>query len=168
MLCRCQDSDRLGQICDPFGDSGDCSNCFCDHLGADTVIKDEGKLIAGRCWAFSGSGKLLVGLFYPILVTGVTLHHPPQSQLLPGFFSSAPKDFEVWGYNNTDDPEPYLLGAFQFTGKTPSEIFLVKNPIDAMYSQVQINFLTNHGNKNYTAVYKIEVHGLLDRSYSPQ
>lgn len=60
------------------------------------TLQEEEKLIPGKCWAFRGVGEVQIKLFYPIIVLGTTIHHPSKSRLPPGYFSSAPKDFELW------------------------------------------------------------------------
>ncbi|CAL8089229.1 unnamed protein product [Orchesella dallaii] len=160
-MCKCKDPDKRGQHCIPK--SGPCSICKCAEAKADLIIQEDGSIVPGKCWAFSGPGKVLIGLFYPVIVTGVTLHHPERSQLIPGYFSSAPKTFEVWGYHNETDKNPFHYGTFQYSEKDPSaKLYEVQKFTTDFYESVQFNFIDNHGNKNYTAVYRVEVHGIVD------
>jgi len=94
LQCKCKDPDKRGDFCVPK--TGPCSICKCSETKPETIIQEDGAVLPGKCWAFSGVGKVLVGLFWPVMVTGITLHHPPRGDLLVGFFSSAPKTFQLW------------------------------------------------------------------------
>ncbi|KAJ8095836.1 hypothetical protein PM082_022729 [Marasmius tenuissimus] len=52
---------------------------------------------AGRCWAFRGSaGHIGISLSQPILVTGITFHHPDHRELAPELLAQAPSTVRLW------------------------------------------------------------------------
>eukprot|EP01135_Chromosphaera_perkinsii_P000279 Nk52_evm48s62 gene=Nk52_evmTU48s62 len=111
----------------------------------------------GNCWAFHGSeGHLVIELSEPILPSMFSLEHA--NKLVARNMSSAVKDFEVYGFELKHD-EPILFGtyAYDIEGST-IQSFLVQNNVEKPVRFVKLNILNNHGNENFTCVYRFRVH----------
>uniref|UniRef100_A0A182P1Z6 SUN domain-containing protein n=1 Tax=Anopheles epiroticus TaxID=199890 RepID=A0A182P1Z6_9DIPT len=117
----------------------------------------------GQCWAFQGfPGYLVIQLNSEIIVTGFTLEHISKLLVSNGSISSAPKHFTVWGLRALNDPEPVLLGSYEYLDKMGSSVqyFPVQNkdwqePLQI----VELRIESNHGNIHYTCLYRFRVHG---------
>ena len=115
----------------------------------------------GECWAFEGSkGHAVIKLVTETFVNGVTLEHIPKEISLNGSRASSPKDFSVWGMHE-EEHEGKLLGTFTYSlDNSPIQEFPVYNTQET-YTHVKFQFLSNHGNPEYTCVYRVRVHGYL-------
>ncbi|XP_052872014.1 klaroid protein [Anopheles cruzii] len=117
----------------------------------------------GQCWAFQGfPGYLVIQLNTRIVVTGFTLEHISKLLVANGSISSAPKAFTVWGLQNLNDPDPVLLGSYEYRDVPDSSLqyFPVQNkqwqePLQI----VELRIESNHGNVHYTCLYRFRVHG---------
>ena len=118
----------------------------------------------GDCWAFSGSnGYVTIRLARKVIPTSFTLEHA-QKRLLPGnSIDSAVKSFSVRGLINPDDVKGEVLGDYEYRDDEdhPLQTFQVQesNPRSFEYIRLVIN--SNHGNPDYTCVYRFRVHGKL-------
>uniref|UniRef100_A0A182LV90 SUN domain-containing protein n=1 Tax=Anopheles culicifacies TaxID=139723 RepID=A0A182LV90_9DIPT len=117
----------------------------------------------GQCWAFQGfPGYLVIQLNTEIIVTGFTLEHISKLLVSNGSISSAPKHFTVWGLIALNDPEPVLLGSYEYLDKMGSSVqyFPVQNKDWKQPLQiVELRIESNHGNIHYTCLYRFRVHG---------
>uniref|UniRef100_A0A182QGE8 SUN domain-containing protein n=1 Tax=Anopheles farauti TaxID=69004 RepID=A0A182QGE8_9DIPT len=117
----------------------------------------------GQCWAFQGfPGYLVIQLNTEIIVTGFTLEHISKLLVSNGSISSAPKLFTVWALVALNDPEPVLLGSYEYLDKIGSSIqyFPVQNTAWRQPVQiVELRIESNHGNIHYTCLYRFRVHG---------
>uniref|UniRef100_A0A182WJJ8 SUN domain-containing protein n=1 Tax=Anopheles minimus TaxID=112268 RepID=A0A182WJJ8_9DIPT len=117
----------------------------------------------GQCWAFQGfPGYLVIQLNTEILVTGFTLEHISKLLVSNGSISSAPKHFTVWGLMALNDPEPVLLGSYEYLDKMGSSVqyFPVQNnDCNQPFQIVELRIESNHGNIHYTCLYRFRVHG---------
>ncbi|XP_050073060.1 klaroid protein [Anopheles maculipalpis] len=117
----------------------------------------------GQCWAFQGfPGYLVIQLNTEIIVTGFTLEHISKLLVSNGSISSAPKHFTVWGLVALNDPEPVLLGSYEYLDKMGSSVqyFPVQNKDWQQPLQiVELRIESNHGNIHYTCLYRFRVHG---------
>ncbi|XP_058121502.1 klaroid protein [Anopheles ziemanni] len=117
----------------------------------------------GQCWAFQGfPGYLVIQLNTEIIVTGFTLEHISKLLVANGSISSAPKHFTVWGLQELNDPDPILLGSYEYLDKLGSSVqyFPVQNKDWSQPLQiVELRIETNHGNIRYTCLYRFRVHG---------
>ncbi|KAH9504080.1 Secreted beta-glucosidase sun1 [Bulinus truncatus] len=116
----------------------------------------------GECWAFKGAtGYLVLQLSHPILPTGFTLEHIPRSLSPNGNISSAPKEFSVFGLASENDFDGVNLGNFTYldNGK-PIQFFPVQNQHSRIFQHIEFRILSNHGNEDYTCIYRFRVHGL--------
>ncbi|XP_076246899.1 uncharacterized protein LOC143186917 isoform X2 [Calliopsis andreniformis] len=126
-----------------------------------TVIQGNA-IQPGACWAFQGfPGYLLIKLRSPIYVTGFTVEHAPKSILPNGEMTSAPRKFNVWGFIDENDPAPVLFGDYEFIASDDSlQYFLVQNTtIETSYEYVELRVHSNHGQLDYTCLYRFRVHG---------
>ncbi|KOC70809.1 SUN domain-containing protein 1, partial [Habropoda laboriosa] len=126
-----------------------------------TVIQGN-PIQPGACWAFQGfPGYLLIKLRNSIYVTGFTVEHAPKSILPNGEMKSAPKKFNVWGFVDENDPEPVMFGDYEFAASADSlQYFPVLNTtIEAPYEYVELRVHSNHGQLEYTCLYRFRVHG---------
>lgn len=126
-----------------------------------TVIQGN-PIQPGTCWAFQGfPGYLLIKLRSSIYITGFTLEHAPKSILPNGEMRSAPKKFNVWGFLDENDLEPVMFGDYEFAASDDSlQYFPVQNvTIDRSYEYVELRIHSNHGQLEYTCLYRFRVHG---------
>ncbi|GAB1863849.1 Protein unc-84-like protein A [Camponotus japonicus] len=126
-----------------------------------TVIQ-RNPIQPGVCWAFQDfPGYLLIQLRSAIYVTGFTLEHVSKLILSNENMSSAPKKFNVWGLTNENDPEPVMFGDYEFTYFDDNlQYFPVQNAaINRPYEYVELRIHSNHGQLDYTCLYRFRVHG---------
>ncbi|KAL6264084.1 hypothetical protein P5V15_004163 [Pogonomyrmex californicus] len=126
-----------------------------------TVIQGN-PMQPGICWAFQDfPGYLLIQLRNIIYVTGFTLEHVPRSILPNENMSSAPKKFNVWGLTNENDFEPVMFGDYEFVNSDENlQYFPVQNTeINKPYEYVELRIHSNHGQLDYTCLYRFRVHG---------
>ncbi|XP_054013999.1 klaroid protein-like [Hylaeus anthracinus] len=126
-----------------------------------TVIQGN-PIQPGACWAFQGfPGYLLIKLRSPIYVTGFTVEHAPKSILPNGEMRSAPRKFNVWGFVDENDPVPVMFGDYEFAASDESlQYFPVQNTtIENPYEYVELRVHSNHGQLEYTCLYRFRVHG---------
>ncbi|XP_035824273.1 SUN domain-containing protein 1 isoform X2 [Aplysia californica] len=117
----------------------------------------------GECWAFKGtSGYLVIQLSHPVQPTGFTLEHIPRSLAPKGKIDSAPKNFAVFGLVSESDTQGLSLGNYTYldNGK-PIQFFSIQNGHPGVFQHVELRVLDNHGNQEYTCVYRFRVHGML-------
>ncbi|XP_035209567.1 SUN domain-containing protein 1-like [Stegodyphus dumicola] len=115
----------------------------------------------GQCWAFKGSqGFLVLELSARIYPTGFTLEHIPVSLSPSGSVDSAPKDFSVWGLASETDSKGILLGKYTYDDKgEPLQYFAVQNSDAGSFLHLELKIHSNHGNIEYTCLYRFRVHG---------
>ncbi len=119
-------------------------------------------VMPGECWAFKGSrGYLVVGLSVPVVPTRFSVEHIPRSMSPSGEIDSAPREFVVLGLRRELDPEPVELGRYAYDKDGhPLQTFDVQADVgDEKYSMVELDILSNHGNMEYTCLYRFRVHG---------
>lgn len=115
----------------------------------------------GECWAFRGSqGHLVVKLAQRIRVKAFSVEHIPRSLVSSGHTSSAPKDFQMWGLDSETDSPGRLLGSYTYNAEGDAlQHFIVQDPEAAVYEYVEMKILSNHGNLEYTCLYRVRIHG---------
>ncbi|XP_024891572.1 uncharacterized protein LOC112467264 isoform X1 [Temnothorax curvispinosus] len=126
-----------------------------------TVIQGN-PIQPGVCWAFQDfPGYLLIQLRSVIYVTGFTLEHVSRLILPNENMSSAPRKFNVWGLLHENDVEPVMFGEYEFTYSDESlQYFSVQNTeIDRPYEYIELRIHSNHGQLDYTCLYRFRVHG---------
>ncbi|KYN08260.1 PREDICTED: uncharacterized protein LOC108775547 [Cyphomyrmex costatus] len=126
-----------------------------------TVIQGN-PIQPGVCWAFQDfPGYLLIQLRNFIYVTGFTLEHVSKLILPNENMSSAPRKFNVWGLLNENDLEPVKFGEYEFMYSDESlQYFPVQNTeINKPYEYIELRIHSNHGQLDYTCLYRFRVHG---------
>ncbi|TDG50150.1 hypothetical protein AWZ03_003366 [Drosophila navojoa] len=116
----------------------------------------------GECWAFQGfPGFLVLKLNSMVHVTGFTLEHIPKSLSPTGRIDSAPRNFTVWGLEHEKDQDPVLFGEYEYQDNGASlQFFPVQNmDIKRPYEIVELRIESNHGQPDYTCLYRFRVHG---------
>ncbi|KAM8714434.1 hypothetical protein ACLKA7_014547 [Drosophila subpalustris] len=116
----------------------------------------------GECWAFQGfPGFLVLKLNAMVHVTGFTLEHISKSLSPTGRIDSAPRNFTVWGLDHEKDQEPVLFGEYEYQDNNAAlQYFVVQNvDIKRPYEIVELRIETNHGQPDYTCLYRFRVHG---------
>jgi SUN domain-containing protein 1/2 len=118
-------------------------------------------VLPGECWAFKGTqGYLVIELSSPMRPTRFSVEHIPKSMSPTGTIDSAPKDFVVFGLENSDqDPNPVNLGRFTYDDNGDPIQMFESAPTDRTFKFIELNILSNHGNINYTCLYRFRVHG---------
>lgn len=119
-------------------------------------------IMPGECWAFKGSmGFLVIKLAMPMKPSRFSLEHIPKSLSPNGRIDSAPKDFVVLGLRGDKDPNPQELGQFTYDQDgEPLQYFSIMDPnSDQIFSHIELKILNNHGNEDYTCLYRFRVHG---------
>ncbi len=118
--------------------------------------------LPGECWPFRGArGHLVVQLSRPVRPTAFSMEHISKSQSPDGRIDSAPREFAVHGLREEMDPEPRLLGRFEYDDDgDPVQYFAVQDDVGRrFFSHVELEILSNHGHVNYTCLYRFRVHG---------
>ncbi|CAB4066642.1 SUN1_2 [Lepeophtheirus salmonis] len=115
----------------------------------------------GECWAFKGSeGFLVINLSNTIIPESFSIEHIPKSMSPTGNIDSAPKDFLVLGLKTEKDPEPVNWGKYTYSSTgDPLQTFNIENPAELSFDIIELNILSNHGNVNFTCLYRFRVHG---------
>lgn len=115
----------------------------------------------GECWAFRGSqGHLVIKLSQRIRVTAVSVEHIARSLVSSGHTSSAPHVFQIWGLESETDSSGQLLGTYRYDADSdPLQYFIIQTPVPVIYDYVEMKILSNHGNLDYTCLYRLRVHG---------
>lgn len=115
----------------------------------------------GDCWAMNGAkGYALIRLKEAAIVTGVTVEHIPKELTPSGSLSSAPREFRILGKNEKEPvQEGDQLGDFTYSIEDrPIQEFSVKDEGKA-YTHILFDFISNHGNNDYTCIYRVRIHG---------
>lgn len=123
-----------------------------------TVIQPD--TMPGQCWAFKGSqGYIVIQLAGPVQPTGFTLEHISKSLSPNGAIDSAPREFEVWGLS-TESDEGVFLGIYEYREDgDPLQYFPVREENTAHFPLIELKINSNHGNLQYTCLYRFRVHG---------
>ncbi|XP_064080466.1 uncharacterized protein LOC135197276 isoform X2 [Macrobrachium nipponense] len=124
-----------------------------------TVIQPE--TMPGQCWAFKGSqGYIVIQLAGNVKPTGFTLEHIPKSLSPNGAIDSAPRGFEVWGLFSEKD-EGVFLGTYEYLENgEPLQYFPVETEVSEYFPLIELKINSNHGNLQYTCLYRFRVHGV--------
>ncbi|KAL0104344.1 hypothetical protein PUN28_017224 [Cardiocondyla obscurior] len=75
--------------------------------------------------------------------------------------SSAPRKFNVWGLFSENDLEPVMFGEYEFMYSDESlQYFPVQNTeINRPYEYIELRIHSNHGQLEYTCLYRFRIHG---------
>ncbi|KAL0279302.1 UNVERIFIED_CONTAM: hypothetical protein PYX00_000895 [Menopon gallinae] len=119
----------------------------------------------GECWSFKGSrGRVQIELSDRIHITGVTLEHIPRPLASPANIHSAPRTFSIIGIDDLDDysfTSRIDLGTYEYQliDQNVQTFLFTKDDSMLPFKIIEINIESNHGNEDYTCVYKLRVHG---------
>lgn len=117
----------------------------------------------GECWAFQNfPGFLVIKLAAPIKISAFSYEHISKKLIANGRIDSAPKDFEVYGLRNETDKEPLLLGHFRYDFNGEPLQFFASAHYEQVFEMIELRVLSNHGNPNYTCLYRFRVHGSVE------
>nr|CAI5857224.1 unnamed protein product [Callosobruchus analis] len=128
--------------------------------GPDAMLHAD--MSPGHCWAIKGSqGGAVIKLLGRVKVDAVTVEHISKNISPTGEVTSAPKEFVVLGMRNAKD-RGVRLGTFTYeAGGRLVQTFPISN--DYYFEYIQLEVLSNHGNPEYTCIYRFRVHGELER-----
>ncbi|KAL3274668.1 hypothetical protein HHI36_016048 [Cryptolaemus montrouzieri] len=114
----------------------------------------------GECWAFQNfPGLLVIKLMAPIRIEAFSLEHISKLLVPEGKIDSAPKDFEVYGLGHEEDRNGIKIGEYRYDYNGESlQYFVAENP-DQTFEYIELRIISNHGNPNYTCLYRFRVHG---------
>lgn len=117
-------------------------------VAPDVMLKDD-----DTCFAMQGhTGTFMIRLSRPIVVSSVTLVHNKEE------CDAAPKEFIVYGVKDPKEKVPVSLGRFQYENRGQlAQKFAVPSFDEVGF--VGLKIVSNWGNKDYTCVTKIKVHG---------
>lgn len=134
-----------------------------NSFNVSSIIKTG--VLPGECWAFKGSsGSIVIKLLGLVQISGFSLEHIPQAISPSGETSTAPREFSVWGLDSVEDKDGFLFGDFTYDNNGPPiQYFEVQNQAKKAYEIVEFTVHSNSGNREYTCVYRIRVHGELTR-----
>lgn len=114
----------------------------------------------GQCWYFKrNKGSLIIKLSRLIQPESFSYEHISVLNAPDGHINSAPRLFEVRALENPNADESWLLGEFEYD-KNGDTIQLFKfNKPNRPTEYIEFNILDNHGNEEFTCLYRIRVHG---------
>jgi SUN domain-containing protein 1/2 len=119
-------------------------------------------VVPGECWAFEGSGAVVIQLIGKVKITAVSVEHASRAVFAAVLKKSAPKDFSVWGLNTLHD-EGHFLGKFTYDiDGSPLQYFPIQEASENSFHLIELRIHTNHGNPYYTCLYRFRVHGSME------
>ncbi|KAL5254597.1 hypothetical protein ACHWQZ_G014142 [Mnemiopsis leidyi] len=115
----------------------------------------------GKCWAFKGNkGYMMIKLAHAVVIDGFSMEHLPRKLSLNNDISSAPNKFTVRGISHPEDSNSHYFGEFRYSDTgTSLQHFNVAQRSSVAYEIVEVDIESNHGNSEYTCLYRIRVHG---------
>lgn len=123
----------------------------------------------GECFAFSGTGEIIIKLIKTIFIDAVSIEHILPQMSPNGNILSAPSNFSVYGMENeigTSSCDTVVhLGNFRYQitkEQQPLQLFRVAAS-ETSFPIVRFVFTSNHGDPMCTCVYRIRVHGSLTK-----
>ena len=113
----------------------------------------------GNCWAFQGGrGNFTIALGTAVIPSHISIDHIPASLRVGQ--SSAPKRLEVYGLGSLRD-EPVLIGQYEYHLDGPAvQTFAAQYIVSRPVRFVRLTILSNHGNPDYTCLYRFRVHSV--------
>lgn len=117
----------------------------------------------GECWAFQNfPGFLVIKLANRVKVEALSMEHISRLLAPGGRIDSAPKEFEVWGLASENDNEPIMIGDYVYDVDGDPLQFFAAEKHGLVFEVVEVRVKSNHGNPNYTCLYRFRVHGSLE------
>lgn len=122
----------------------------------------------GECFAFAGRGEIIIKLIKSVYIDTISIEHISPQMSPEGNIQNAPRDFSVFGMVNENDAHGGHFGDFQYdiNKNQPLQSFRLNaaSASSSSYPIVRIEITSNHGDPNYTCVYRIRVHGSLTKN----
>ncbi|XP_049635458.1 SUN domain-containing protein 5 [Suncus etruscus] len=119
----------------------------------------EPNVTPGNCWAFSGDrGQVTIRMAQKVFLSNLTLQHIPKTISLSGSLDTAPKDFVIYGLEDSLKEEVFL-GAFQFQPENIIQMFPLQNQPPRAFRSVKVKISSNWGSPRFTCLYRVRVHG---------
>jgi len=138
------------------------------RTGENPVVMLMPSTARGHCWAFGGDkGQATILLSAMIVPTAVSIDHISSGVAVN--IDSAPRDFRVYGYKHRSEiaaNRRVLLGEFRYdvnAGRQVQTFYLSPEAQDQARGGVQyvrLEVTSNHGNEEYTCIYRFRVHGV--------
>lgn len=122
----------------------------------------ESSVMPGDCWPIKGQeGNAVIELIEEIFVTKVTMEHVSRNLLPNSTVNTAPKEFTVWGLQDVAVKDSgHFFGQFTYDISGPEvQTFPIQNPSSKMFRIVEFKIHSNHGNPDFTCIYRVRVHG---------
>lgn len=179
------DADKTGLVdyaLEPSGGQILSTRCTENYIGGSAVVSIFGiplwntylntpravitpGIVPGECWAFQNfPGFLVIKLSGPVKIEAFSYEHVSQLLVPNGKIDSAPKEFHVYGLQTEEDKNPILIGKYFFEYNGGSLQFFPAQNAGLTFSIIELQILSNHGNPNYTCMYRFRVHGSLSAS----
>lgn len=120
----------------------------------------------GECFAFVGLGEVSIKLIRKVFIDTISIEHILPEMSVDGTIFAAPNQFTVFGRQFENDTSAVSFGTFFYDirKRRPIQEFRMEKPIrETCFSIVDFKFLSNHGHKHYTCVYRIRVHGSINK-----
>jgi SUN domain-containing protein 1/2 len=116
----------------------------------------------GECWAFQNfPGFLVIKLAARVRLEAFSVEHVSRLLVPEGKIDSAPKEFEVFGLNSENDREAVKIGEYVYDYDGDPIQYFAAQETGLVFTMVEIRVKSNHGNPNYTCLYRFRVHGTL-------
>lgn len=114
----------------------------------------------GDCWAFQNfPGYLIIKLVQPIRIEMFSYEHINKLLIPGGKITSAPKEFSVFGLKNENDKDSIEIGRFTYDMHGDALQYFPVNNTTFVFDMIELVIHNNHGNPNYTCLYRFRVHG---------
>lgn len=124
----------------------------------------------GECWPMnSNNGWIIIRLREPIIANKITIQHI-SSYIIPDN-TTVPQSFNIYGIQDkyikqavlqhtNQQPVGDLLASFTYDrqGKQLQQ-FTLNNNNNTVYTAITVSVLSNYGNRYYTCLYRVRVHG---------
>lgn len=120
-------------------------------------------IMPGECFAFVGRGEITIQLLKPVFIDAVSVEHILAEISPTADISNAPNEFSVFGLAEENDSTPTHLADFTYdiAVRRPLQLFPIAN--HSAFPIVQFQIHSNHGHANNTCVYRLRVHGTLNK-----
>jgi len=135
------------------------------HPRADEWVISASSEAAGECLALEGNrGWVDIRLREAVAVNAITLEHVHRDVAYD--ITSAPKSVKILGWNTTKSPSAgaKVLGSIRYRlldgpGGSAMQTFELDGASGAVVDHVRFEVESNYGNKKWTCLYRLRVHG---------
>lgn len=120
----------------------------------------------GECFAFVGEGEVSIRLVRTVYIDTISIEHILPEMSVDATILGAPNEFSVYGRTFENETSSVHLGTFNYdiVRRQPLQNFgLDRGLTKECFSIVDFKFLSNHGQKDYTCVYRVRVHGTINK-----